>query len=459
MDSQLYLVPIIIILTIVIFYIYKSSKKNKHPTGKFGDTQPTVKKLLNESSHNTIVSGVDEDSLRISEVTQLVLKDSLGGELTFNRPNEQSERKYYEVGFSKAGKVGGHLTQAGLPIATRANTIAEIKSRAPDGLFQATVNPDKLTKFSKDGTYSTMVHGPKGKILENKGFIKTDVSDLVAKQDLLSSVNMGMQGMAAVSGQYYLEEITSQLNDIDTKINKLIEYHHDEKLAVLKNAQIRLEEIVKRENVDLNDIDEIRELRNSVREVFQEYRTRLHREADEVSKFKSSSMLVNKRVSEYMDEIDEINFNIQVCYQADKLSIQAELAEISIRMKLNHGDPMLKDLYVQLKENSDKSFIMNISERIGELYRTINNHAEEVVRKGKDFLIIDRNREELLNSIYQISHELEKELNSKDSRNIITQSLEEKDKEQEVIILPDTETGESRVYIHIEEKKINKTAI
>ena len=84
----------------------------------------------------------------------------------------------------------------------------------------------------------------------------------------------------------------------------------------------------------ISDIDEIRILRNGVREIFQEYHTRLNREIEEVSKYKSNSFFVEKRAKEYIKLIEDINFSIKVCYESDKLSSQAELSEIAVRMKI-----------------------------------------------------------------------------------------------------------------------------
>ena len=435
----IYIIGFVIAMVLIIFIVkYKKEDKNN---------------LENESNiqysgENELIKS-DNIPLETSEVDQLILRNSLGNELVFTRPNELSERKYQEVTLSKSGKLISHVAQAGTPALEKASTIAEIKKKAPDGIFLSTTDPANLSRFSKDGSYSTMVHNKKG-IGEHKGFIKKDINDLIDGKNMLSAVNAGMQVSAAISGQYYLEEITSQLEKIDSKLEELIDFHHDERLAILKNGKNRLEEIIKKENVDQSDIVEIRSLRNSIREVFEEYRTRLDRQVRETIQFKSKSLFVEKRVDDYVNEIEKIKFNTHVSYEADKLSIQAELAEISVRMKLDYSDPVLKDLYLQLKNNIENSFSINIDKNILTLFRPIDMHADNIVKDGKDLFLIEKDRKKLLKSIYKISSELEKELNSDTIKNLLNESINQRGKPQEILIIPNTEGGEQKVYIPVE---------
>lgn len=444
MDNYLIYITGIVVVILLIFFILKYKKEDK------------VDKDNLENINNFEVTSKNEVTksknrlLELSEIDQLILKNSSGNELVFNRPNESSEKKYHEITLSKSGKIASHATQTATPALERAATVAKLKKGAPYGLFTSTIDPEKLSKFSKDGSYSTMVHNKKS-LREHKGFIKKDVNELIEGKNMVSAVNAGMQASAAISGQYYLEEITSQLEDIDSKLEELIDFHHDERLAILKNAKNRLEEIIKKENVDQNDIIEIRSLRNSVREVFEEYRTRLNRQVEEISQYKSKSLFVETRVENYMKEIEKIKFNINISYEADKLSIQAELAEISVRMKLDYSDSMLKDLYFQLKNNIENSFSINIDKNILDVFRPIDMHADNIVKDGKDLFLIEKDRKKLLKSIYKISSELEAELNSDPIRELLNESINQRRKPQEILILPNSEHGEQKVYIKVEE--------
>ena len=143
---------------------------------------------------------------------------------------------------TRESKFGVDLFNTVTPVVKKAHIVAELKKRAPNGLFAATEDPSKLSRMAND-TYSTMVRDSDNKLVRHAGF---DEIDGLGKQGLMFSVSVGMQAMAAVSGQYYLHEIYSQLEDLSSKLDKLIEFHHDEKTAKLKNTKIRLEEIVKK---------------------------------------------------------------------------------------------------------------------------------------------------------------------------------------------------------------------
>lgn len=444
MDNYLVYITGLAIITLLIFFILKYKKENKR--GQNYLENETNLEVINKNE----VSKSKNRSAEVSEIDQLILKNSAGNELVLNRPNELSEQKYHKTALSKSGKIASHAAQAATPAIQRASTITELQENAPYGLFTATTDPVNLSKFTKDGSYSTAIR-KNGKIAEHKGFMKKDVNELIESKNIVSAVNAGMQASAAISGQYYLEKITSQLEDIDSKLEELIDLHHDERLAILKNAKHRLEEIIKKENVDHNDIAEIRSLRNSVREVFEEYRTRLNREVDEITQYQSNSLFVKKRVEDYLKEISKIKFTTHVSYEADKLSVQAELAEISVRMKLDYSDPMLKDLYLQLKSNMENSFSVNVDRSLLEIFRPIDMYAANIIKDGKDLFLIEKDRKKLMQSIFEISSEMEVHLNSDSIKNLINELINQRQKRQEMIIVPSAETGEQKLYIPVEE--------
>jgi len=77
-------------------------------------------------------------------------------------------------------------------------------------------------------------------------------------------------------------------------------------------------------------------------------------------------------------------------------------------------------------------------------------HADNIVKDGKDLFLIEKDRKKLLKSIYKISSELEKELNSDTIKNLLNESINQGGKPQEILILPNTEGGKQKVYIPVE---------
>lgn len=455
MDNFVHTFVLIIIVVgfgLIMFGLnHKKNPYKSRTTIKQDNESIPVNIDINSINNNVVAKAIDSDERNhndLSKFTDIVLKNSLGQEISFTRPNELTEMKYQEVIISEATKIGGHLVQGAMPVLGNASTLAEIAKKAPNGLFTATVDPSILSKFT-DGTTTTMVRDTTNNLTGHAGFQQVGN---ISKTNPLLAVNVGMQAMAAVSGQYYLHQIFDQLDGINSNLEKLIEFHHDEKIGILLNAKNRLSEIIQRENVDESDIQEIRDLRNKIGEVFQEYKIRLDRDHGDVIKFKPKALLVENRVGEYSKKIDEISFTFQVCFEADRLSMQAELAEIAVRMKLNYEDSMLEELHHQLKHNYENSCSILIDENIKEIFEPINSKAKEIVGTGKDFIFIDKNREKLLKSISYKHSQLEVQLNSKAGSKIIYKALSERNEHQEVLIMPDEGLQGQRIFIPIVEK-------
>lgn len=457
MDNILLAVVLIIVIVgfglgLVIFGLNRRNSLDKEQRAVKQDYELIPVNIdIDTINSNDIVAKakeLDEHNLNdLSKITEIVLRNSLGQELSFARPNELTELKYQEVIVGETAKIGGHLIQGAMPVLERASTLAEIAKKAPNGLFTATVDPSTLSQFA-NGTTTTMVRDTSNNLVGHAGFQSVekigDVNPLVA-------VNVGMQAMAAISGQYYLHQIFAQLDGINSNLEKLIEFHHDEKVGILLNAKNRLSEIIQRKNVDGSDINEIRDLRNKIGEVFQEYKTRLDRECKNNVQFKSEAWLVEERVDRYGKEIDKMSFTLQVCFEADRLRMQAELAEIAVRMRLNYVDPILEELFYQLKDNYENSFSISIKDNINKIFEPINSNAKEIVGNGKDFIFIDKNPEKLLKFISHKSNRLEEQLNPKTGNKIINQALFERNQQQEVLIMPDEKLQGQRIFIPVVE--------
>lgn len=373
------------------------------------------------------------------------MKNSLGQEILFTRPSELTKMKYQEVMVNVTAKIVGHFAQGSLPVLGNTKTMAELARMAPNGLFTATVDPSTLSKFA-DGTITTMVRDSTNHLIGHAGF--QPVQNLF-KVSPLVAVNIGMNAMAAISGQYYLNQIFGQLDSINSSLEKLIGFHHDEKIGILLNSKNRLSEIIQRKNVDESDIQEIRVLRNKIGEVFQEYKIRLDREHGDIIKFKPKALFVEKRVGEYSKKIDEMSFTFQVCFEADRLSMQAELAEIAVRMKLDYKDSMLEELYTQLNHNYDNSFSILVNSKLQDSFESINSKAKDIVGDGKDLIFIDKDRKKLLKSIFDKHKRLEAQFSSEAGSKIIYRALSERNKNQEVLIVPEEQFQGQRIFIPI----------
>lgn len=393
---------------------------------------------------NEALSVDNKDMLVMEEIKELIIQDENGQQLLFERPkSEMGMTKYQEV-LSEGTMIGGHMAQGALPALGQAQTLAEIQKLAPNGLFTATADKAVLSHFA-DGTYTTMVRDSGNHLVANAGF--QEVGQL-NKINPAIAVGVGMQAMAMISGQYYMTQINSQLEGINKSLERLVDMHHDEKIGVLQNAQKRVAEITKRDVIDIADINEIRDIRNRIGEVYQEYETRLSREFKGTVDFKSDKWLVKNRVGGYSEVVDDLNFTMRVCAEADKLRLQTEVAEIAIRMKVDNKDPMIPELYSQLKSNYEDSLVKKLRDNPELIFEPIIETGEKVVGTGKDFGFIDRDKEKLMQMISDKSKETVDIYVASEERSLVEKMIAENDEKAEIVMLID-DSGKQRVFIPV----------
>ena len=120
------------------------------------------KKTKNKNANNETLDLADDELVTLKsdksvplmpgEVDAIVLQNNSGEELSFSRIRTDLPGQYVELEKASYAKAGADILKTGLPVAEKAYTLAELSQRAPNGLFTATVSPDKLSKFKKDKT-------------------------------------------------------------------------------------------------------------------------------------------------------------------------------------------------------------------------------------------------------------------------------------------------------------------
>lgn len=423
----------------VIYVMAKRANKNSSELSLSNDNDD-MQGIANELA----LTGNNDISVAMTEIKELILQDDSGNKLSFQRPKGDLNVKKYQEVLADGTKAGGHLVQGALPALGQAHTIAELQKMAPNGLFTATADKAVLSHFS-DGTFTTMVRDSNNKLVSHAGF--QEVGEL-SKINPAVALGVGMQAMAAISGQYFMTQINSQLEGINKSLESLVDMHHDEKIGTLQNAQKRLGEITKRTVADKADIEEIRNIRNRIGEVYHEYETRLNREYDGAIDFKSDKWFVEKRVGSYSELVDELNFTMRVCAEADKLRLQSEVAEIAIRMKVDAKDPMLPELYSQLKENFDDSLVKKLRDNPEAMIQPIIENGEKIVADGKDFGFIDRDKDKLIQLISEKSKETVELYTASEEKELAEMMIEEKDQSSEILMMIE-DSGKQRVFVPV----------
>jgi hypothetical protein len=303
-----------------------------------------------------------------NEIIEIVVSNPLGDELFLGKVNDdklEAKKKYREVFVSDLSLMTGNFSQTALQVANQGMTLAQIAKQAPNGLFTATANPANLSKFA-NGTTTTMLRDASGHLVEHAGFADVGLSASVNPAIILSA---GMQAMSAVSGTYYLQKINAQIKNMDAKLEELLNIHHDTNIGCLIAARKGLFEIVNREFVDTTDLSAIRNYKKTADEIHEEY----------INRSKRYSKAGEKKLV-------DINFTIMIGFEANKLSLFAELIEIVTRMKIGGQIEIINELTMQLNQNYANSFYYNNELEVEKIYSMRQQRSSnELVDKEKKF--------------------------------------------------------------------------
>jgi hypothetical protein len=323
----------------------------------------------------------------LSEIQAIIINDNLGQELELTRPDMKAlaNKKFKEI-TNNGLSIGSHTAQGAIPFLAQAQTISEISKVAPNGLFTATAPISELMKFS-DGTVGSAVMG-NGGIVGQSGFKEVGLS-AISQINPATVIGAGMQAMAAISGQYYMHQISNQLLSIDKKLDKLVNFHHDEKTAILLTIKDRLKDITEKSNVDAADIIGIHNLYTDSGKVFNEYYLRLQRmDIRDVINVKARWVDKPKEIRALSDSIDrhEIDLSLQICFYANFLYYQCKLAEVATRMKMikNEGQKeIIKEQLEKIRSSYKESFFINAGKKIDEFYLPIIDKSTEIAESGR----------------------------------------------------------------------------
>lgn len=135
-------------------------------------------------------------------------------------------------------------------------------TQSTKGLFQATVSPDKLMTYN-NGTVSSIVKDASGKIQEHSGFTQAGNA---AFNPLLV-----MQFASILTGQYYFNGITNQLNLVLDKLDNLQRMHHIEREAKMKYAFNQLQIYSNKKAFTIEDFVNLKHISYDLQVIRDEY--------------------------------------------------------------------------------------------------------------------------------------------------------------------------------------------
>lgn len=411
----------------------------------------------------------------LNEINEIVVSNTIGDMLSLKKVNDdklEEKKKYKEVFVSDLSLITGNVSQAVLQVANQGMTLTQIAKQAPNGLFTATTNPSNLSKFA-NGTTSTMVRDSSGRITEHAGFADIGISASVNPTIILSA---GMQVMSAVSGTYYLHKIQGQITNMDAKLEELLNIHHDTNIGRLIATRKGLSEIASRNFIDVTDLYAIRNYKKTADEIHEEYMYRLERLERELNMEFDSNAEGKKLI--------DINFTMTIAFEANKLSLFAELIEIGTRMKIGGQIEIINGLTSQLERNYASSFYHKVDLEVEKVYsiRRQQSNSELVAKEKKyekslekltDFPIVPhwgilaikagrlvKSKRDVNKAVEKIELEnknlgkvkIDMKQNKENDRidNIIVEVVELPYKEKEILYIP-TVNNKQRVFVPMED--------
>ncbi len=352
MDSMMWF-GLIVIIAVLAFAIYTKVSERRQLRKNHKEFKEIFPKtaIANTSTEFTVPvptavrdeMGDNDNSgiVDLSDATAITIKDTLGHELCLTRQNgEDDSVQYRELVISDATHLTSSAVKVAVPVAQQMYSAAALVKAAPNGLFTATVNPGMLSRFAKDGSFTTMIHGPKG-VVSHNGF--RAVTGLSAINPVMA-VGVAMQAMAAVSGQYYLKLITARLDSIEAQIDQIASLLTAQNVGVIRHSHIRLILICNHETVDEKDIQEIRSISNDVGQIYETYRELYDKQKQTLSGYNPEGKGAQRLFDSYKKKVAEFYQTTQICALAYQVFMQAKLAEITVTFRLNPADPILNDL-------------------------------------------------------------------------------------------------------------------
>ena len=296
---------------------------------------------------------------------------------------ELQRKKYYKVELSEIDFATGQLLNVGLNQVRELLTFSELAKKAPNGLFTASTNIENLTQF-KDDSYSTMVRGANGQIQKHAGFV--EVKGVVGGVNIAHLVSVGMQSMSIASGMYYLHEIHNQLSNLNSNMEELLNFRNDDHIGKLKAINKVLTEISDKEIIRESDINQLRRQREVANEIFES-------RFETYSRRKEQILGYEKNIEQ---QIDQMNKDLVVAFQAKRLELAAEFIEILSLIKFGESSDYINQQIEQFKNNYNDSILTRIELEV------LENRDRICERLMQEYSDSRENIEDLDDTLYNI---------------------------------------------------------
>lgn len=214
---------------------------------------------------------------------------------------------------------------------------------AGQGLFQATVNPATLIAYG-NGTVGSMIVS-NGQIVKHAGFVPVSSATIFAPIIVFQLTSM-------ITGQYYLNGISKQLNNICKKLDYMQRFLEADDLGKIQSAYHALNELHQCDNAMPEDFTVLIEQRRSIETVYHKYLLLLQNCGEKHDQYLKLAMGNNFQTKNQINDIEQrinearINENFEIACTCNfilklcdliELELQTKATDISARLgKIDH---------------------------------------------------------------------------------------------------------------------------
>lgn len=447
MDEIILVIIFILILVFIVECVCFFIKK-KRTAGSGLDKDTGVVEIMPSTKDTKVIQSSDK---MMSLIEKIEIANDSGQILVLSNIDSSSTlgtRKFQEIAV-RGSAIGMNLVQSAMPVLTQAQTLTQIAKTAPNGVFTATAPLADLMRY-KDGTLGSIVMKD-GKMAGHSGFQEVTLS----VTNPAAVVGAGMQAMAMISGQYYMDKISKQLDGMEHGIEKLIDFHHDANIGKLRSIENQMKEIIRKKYVDETDIIALQMGIRDADSVLMEYSTRLERlsKEDTLIKVRIRELRSHLSVAKEMKKLrantkeHELYYSFQICLFASRLMLESKKAEFATWMKNGETEKAIEVLEA-FRSMRQQSFINNAYAFLDDLYKPISDKAESLVErqwfasktaKG-ELESIEAERTELYGLIDLMA--------SDSSEEEMIQSIID---DREILYLPSGDGAKQRIFISVRE--------
>lgn len=353
------------------------------------DTADTISHSLDDKLpiKQAVPSDISTDSL--PEIKKISYKMNNGNnEIVFTRIQEA------EVHFKDYTPVSATISSITGSIGQLSPVLAQNASK---GIFEATVPLHMLTPF-RDGSFSTMIQGTNGEIIQHAGFKEVT-------QKLLTPLLI-FQVSSFVIGQYYLHTIQTKFKKVSDQLESLKRFAKHDKLAELENIQTQIRELAQIQHPQIEHLVLINTLNVSIGKLIWYY-------INEIKRFEipqqRDNKLFEKRINSLKDEIcnDDFGFQMQMVAAAEEIQQIIRYTSLYLNCKYIEKEPTtnrgqyINEIIEQIMLwNPNNTFTNKEGKHITvKYYDEILQCAQEKKLRDKIFPKDNKEREQFINDL------------------------------------------------------------